>query len=53
MGAGTRWEVAPCLPGQSPEDLDRLFTSWLEAHVFGGERKRVRGNGTRESRRSQ
>jgi hypothetical protein len=35
MGAGTRWEVFPFHPGQPAEDLDRQFTQWLEAHVFG------------------
>jgi hypothetical protein len=40
MGAGTRWEVAPFWPGQSPEELDRVFTRWLEQHVFCGAPKR-------------
>lgn len=35
MGAGTRWEVLPFQPGQPPQELDRLFTEWIEAHVFG------------------
>jgi hypothetical protein len=34
MSAGKRWEVMPYQPGQSEPELDRLFTEWLEAHVF-------------------
>jgi hypothetical protein len=35
MGAGTRWEVLPYYRGQPPQELDRLFTEWIEAHVYG------------------
>jgi hypothetical protein len=45
MGAGTRWEVIPCRPGQSQEELDRLFTSWLETHVFRAAGKRASRSG--------
>lgn len=34
MSAGTRWEVMPYRAGQPEDELDRLFTEWLEAHVF-------------------
>jgi hypothetical protein len=34
MSAGTRWEVMPHQPHQAREELDRLFTAWLERHVF-------------------
>jgi hypothetical protein len=34
MNAGKRWEVMPHQPKQESEVLDRLFTEWLEAHVF-------------------
>lgn len=35
MGAGARWEVVPFHPGQAMDELDALFTRWLDAHVFG------------------
>jgi hypothetical protein len=35
MSVGTRWEVMPFLPGREPGELDRGFTEWLDAHVFG------------------
>ncbi len=41
MGAGTRWEVAPCRPGQSQDELDRVFVRWLETHVFRAAGKRA------------
>jgi hypothetical protein len=50
MGPGTRWEVAPYRPEQAPEELDRLFTRWIETHVIRAERQR-RGRGTPSSRR--
>ena len=34
MNAGKRWEVMPHQPKQESEELDRLFTEWLETHVF-------------------
>jgi len=34
MSAGKRWAVMPHLLGQDPVELDRLFTEWLETHVF-------------------
>lgn len=40
MGAGTRWEVLPFRPGQPAPELDRLFTEWLETHVFGAPNER-------------
>ncbi len=35
MSAGKRWAVMPHQVGQDPLELDRLFTEWLETHVFG------------------
>lgn len=35
MGSGTRWEVMPFDPERDAEELDRAFTAWLDAHVFG------------------
>lgn len=35
MNAGTRWEVMPFQPGPDAAALDRDFTAWLDAHVFG------------------
>jgi hypothetical protein len=32
--AGHRWEVMPQYPEQEGDDVDRLLTEWLEAHVF-------------------
>jgi len=34
MNAGRRWEVVPHLPGQNEEELQRMFTDWLETNVF-------------------
>jgi len=34
MSAGKRWAVMPHRVGQDPDELDRLFTEWVEAHVF-------------------
>jgi len=34
MSAGKRWAVMPQQVGQDPLELDRLFTAWVEAHVF-------------------
>ena len=34
MMAGKRWEVAPHLVGQAPEELEGLLTQWLEEHAF-------------------
>lgn len=53
MGAGTRWEVAPCRPGQSQEELDRVFTRWLETHVFRAAGKRASGNSKTHTVRRQ
>jgi hypothetical protein len=54
MGAGTRWEVAPFQFGQSQEELDRVFTRWLDAHVFRAAGKRATATGkTRQAVRRQ
>ena len=34
MNGGKRWPVAPHQPGQEQGELDRVFTDWLEVHVF-------------------
>lgn len=34
MGAGTRWEVMPYDPTQTPEELEHAFAEWLDANVF-------------------
>lgn len=38
MSTGTRWEVMPFHPGQAQQELDRRFTEWLDANVFGAPR---------------
>jgi len=34
MSGGTRWEVMPFYPGYDEAELDRAFTTWLDAHAF-------------------
>jgi len=34
MLAGKRWMVSPEAPETMPEELDRQFGEWLDAHVF-------------------
>jgi hypothetical protein len=34
INVGKRWPVMPYLPGQQDDERDRLFTAWLESHVF-------------------
>ena len=34
ISAGKRWEVMPYQLEQQDEERDRLFTAWLESHVF-------------------
>jgi len=34
MSCGKRWAVMPYQAGQNGAELDRLFTEWLETHVF-------------------
>jgi hypothetical protein len=35
--AGYRWEVMPQHAGQEADEVERLLTEWLEAHVFAME----------------
>jgi hypothetical protein len=35
MLAGKRWMVIPEVGEATPEELDRQFGEWLDAHVFG------------------
>ena len=40
MSGGTRWEVMPFQPGQTPQELDREFTAWLDANAFDSPKTR-------------
>ncbi len=36
MLSGKRWMVGPEIAETKPDELDRGFREWLDAHVFGG-----------------
>ena len=33
MNAGTRWEVAPQIPGEEPAKVDQRLSAWLEKNI--------------------